>query len=403
LLVNFGVYKPRERTVPVAEADRLADASQHARRIEAVVRGRDRDSGVGEEVRRSWARCLAQYALDPAKQRLPNQVNGHELSQRRARAGLTLAIAEVEMRNLHMRLNDSFGVVLTDPDGVILSYLADPAFDREAHAWGFRAGTVWSEAEQGTNGMGTCIAARAPIIVDRQEHFLAQNTGLTCCAVPILDGTGTLIGALDLSGRVSQSSSALLALLDSAVQNVENRLLLSAAVPHYLLRFHPQAAFVSTPGEGLLTIDELGHVQGANRAAVELLSAGGRAQLCGREISSIFGFGLPELCRLAKPGVSRTRRLPTGTKIDAMMHGCVFSPQARPKVQNRHRAALDGTLDRNMLMTVERDALLALLARCDWNISLAARRLGKSRRTLHRKLRKHGLSRDSIPSLPVNE
>jgi len=358
------------------------DASQHARLIEAVVRGRNREAGVHELVRRSWARCLAEYSLDPARPRSPVQVDRYELSRRRAQAGAALAITEVEMRNLHARLNDHFGVVLTDPDGVILSYLADPAFDREARAWGFRVGAVWSEAEQGTNGMGTCIASRAPIIVDRRDHFLSQNTALTCCAVPILDGTGALVGALDVSGRVSLSRGAMLALLDIAAQNIENRLLLSAAAPHYLLRFHPHAAFVSTPGEGLLTIDEQGRVVGANRAAF-------------REISSIFGFDLSEFVRLAKTSASRPRLLPTDVQISGQLHGCAILPETRSVAPDRRHIAADCRQDRDVLIAVEREALLALLVRCNWNVSLAARRIGKSRRTLHRKLLQHGLSRDA--------
>ena len=33
----------------------------------------------------------------------------------------------------------------------------------------------------GTNGMGTCLLEHAPVIIHREQHFLARNTGLTCC------------------------------------------------------------------------------------------------------------------------------------------------------------------------------------------------------------------------------
>jgi hypothetical protein len=36
---------------------------------------------------------------------------------------------------------------------------------------------VWSERHGGTNRMGTCLAERAALIVHRDQHFLARNTG----------------------------------------------------------------------------------------------------------------------------------------------------------------------------------------------------------------------------------
>ena len=50
------------------------------------------------------------------------------------------------------------------------------------------------------------------------------------------------------------------------------------------------------------------------------------------------------------------------------------------------------TPPRSALHAAERDALLAALRECNGNVSRAAGRLGIHRITLHRKMRRHGIS-----------
>ena len=86
--------------------------------------------------------------------------------------------------------HSEYSIMLTDQDGVILSYVGDPGFSATARRSGFREGVIWSEREIGTNGMGTCLMARRPIVIHRSDHFLVQNTDLTCSAAPIFDMHG---------------------------------------------------------------------------------------------------------------------------------------------------------------------------------------------------------------------
>ena len=93
--------------------------------------------------------------------------------------------------------------------------------------------------------MGTCLATGRSVVIDRTDHFLAQNTVLTCsahrsstCAV-VARGAGYFRLLL-------QPQSHTLALVEMAAQNVENRTLLSACKDLHLARFHRCAEFVST-------------------------------------------------------------------------------------------------------------------------------------------------------------
>ena len=46
----------------------------------------------------------------------------------------------------------------------------------------------------------------------------------------------------------------------------------------------------------------------------------------------------------------------------------------------------------------EREAILAMLQQCQWNVTEASRRLGMDRGYLHRKIKRYGLARESAGS-----
>jgi len=113
---------------------------------------------VDEIVRASWNRCINTYSLDPQETRRPTMVERADLQARRERLGVVLAIARIEMEGLGKLMEHSeYSIMLTDRDGVILSYVGDPGFSAIARRCGFREGVMWSEREMGTNGMGTCL------------------------------------------------------------------------------------------------------------------------------------------------------------------------------------------------------------------------------------------------------
>jgi len=269
--------------------------------IGSLVRRHGADLPISEVVRSSWSRCVNSYALDPYERRRPNSVADADLRARRERLGVLLDIARIEMEALAKLIRHSeYSIVLTDRDGVILNCLGDTGFAATARRCGLREGVMWSEREMGTNGMGTCLTARHPVVIHRTDHFFAQNTQLTCSAAPIFDMRGELLAALDISGASANFQSHTLALVDMAAQNVENRTLLSACKDFHLVRFHNCAEFVSTPGEGVLAFDDQGLIKGANRAALKLLGERDHESLCGRPVDRILDTSLAVLMRLAE-------------------------------------------------------------------------------------------------------
>jgi len=278
-------------------------AHSHGDLIGSLIRRHGAELPITDVVRTSWNRCLNNYALDPQETRRPYSVERADLQVRRERLGVLLAIARIEMEALGKLIKHSeYSIMLTDRDGVILSYLGDTGFLATARRCGFREGVMWSEQEMGTNGMGTCLTARRPVVIHRADHFLAQNTALTCSAAPIFDMRGELLAALDISGASSNPQSHTLALVELAAQNVENRTLLSACRDFHLVRFHRCAEFVSTPGEGVLAFDDQGLVRGANRAALKLLGQRDHESVCGQRVDQVLDTSLAALMRLTGQG-----------------------------------------------------------------------------------------------------
>jgi len=285
-------------------------AHNQADLIGSLVRRHGAEVPITDIVRTSWSRCLNNFALDPQETRRPNSVERADLQARRERLGVLLSIARIEMEALGKLIKHSeYSIMLTDRDGVILTYVGDTGFSATARRCGFREGVMWSEREMGTNGMGTCLTARRPVVIHRTDHFLAQNTALTCSAAPIFDMRGELLAALDISGASANPQSHTLALVDWAAQNVENRTLLSAACKDlHLVRFHRCAEFVSTPGEGLLAFDDEGVVRGANRAALKLLGQREHDAVCGQRADRILDTSLATLLQLAAQRPVRGQR-----------------------------------------------------------------------------------------------
>jgi sigma-54 dependent transcriptional regulator, acetoin dehydrogenase operon transcriptional activator AcoR len=289
-----------------------ADRRSHVQRILDVVRpgAATLPPGLGASphatatgaslvVADSWARCLDQYGLDPAAPRRPPVLERAELDDRRERLSDLVACASPEMAALYRQLDDPVcAVVLTDTDGVILHLVAAAEFARQMSPVGLRVGAVWSEAEAGTNGMGTCLAAARPIAVHQHEHFFTRYTALSCAAVPILDPQGALAGVLDVTSRGPTPHS--LPLLDMTARMVENRWLDRRYPDAYPIHFHTHPDALFSLREGRLVADRSGRICAANRGALEQLRQGKVAAL--GSVEQLFSMPLDELIERSQRG-----------------------------------------------------------------------------------------------------
>lgn len=268
---------------------------RHADRVLDVVRRGFHEEG-NDLVTRSWSRCLNQYQLDPGRAREPVVIESAALQSRRKQHADVIECARYEMTTLYQQLADpESAVVLTDTDGVIVHMVSSPEFAAEVEPMGLHAGGMWGEAEAGTNGMGTCLAAAHPISVRREEHFFSQFTQLTCSAVPVLDPTGEIIGVLDVTSRSSLMQQHVLVLLGMTARMIENRLIDKRFSNAHPLHFHSRPEFVYTLHEGKLAVGDDGRILAANRSALFQLGLQSMDEIRTQRIDDLFQTSLEDI------------------------------------------------------------------------------------------------------------
>jgi transcriptional regulator of acetoin/glycerol metabolism len=311
----------------------------HARLVDSVIRGTSRDANAPEHVKRSWLRCVDEYGLDPESNALPAVVSSQELLSRKEQRLELVSFADAEMAHLYGQLAGSgHSIILTDGDGVLLSSYGDPSFKGAALRAGLVPGAVWTERYGGTNGMGTCLLERGPLIVHRNQHFLARNTGLTCCAAPIFDHRGELAAVLDASGESDRAQQHTLVLVNMSAQMIENRLFLHRFRDSVVVRFHSRPELVGTWSEGIIALDPAGAVAALDRNALFQLGSRQVGDLLNAPLERVFNISLPAL-------VGRSRKNPFHPlPVYEARHGGRFfavaqEPEAAPRMRGSAHAA----------------------------------------------------------------
>jgi len=231
-------------------------------------------------------------------------------------------------------------VLLAGRDGVPVDRRGAPTDDTTFESWGLWTGSLWSEEHEGTNGIGTCLVEQRALTIDRDQHFFARNTALSCTAVPIYDQNARLAGVLDVSSCRADLTDAFANLISLAVSEAVRRI----EADLFRAAFANARILLTPPTEshcgGLVAIDADDLVIGATRS--------GRLAL-----------GIPP------DGLSQP--IPAGDLLGG--------PDAA----------------REQLGNVERGVLQRALLRSHGNVSAAAKALGVSRATLHRKLNRFEL------------
>lgn len=155
--------------------------------------------GIRPMVRDSWVRCR-QYGVDP-KLLGTQHPDPERLEQLRAERRILLDTAEPFLVAAHEALADEPHVVaIADERGRILRLLPGPGLPwDDRHRSNLFEGASWHERDIGCNGVGTALALGEPVILAGPEHFQEAYVGWTCIGVPLRDGEGRIVGALDLS------------------------------------------------------------------------------------------------------------------------------------------------------------------------------------------------------------
>lgn len=289
----------------------------------------------------SWRRSAALHRLDPEERKPPNRLADYELAAARQRLEQLICAAQASLDRLYLAVGGvGCCVLLADREGVPVERRGSPSDDAVFRDWGLWTGTVWSEESEGTNGIGTCIVEQRSLTIHRDQHFFGRNTLLSCTTAPVYDHEGRLVAALDVSSCRADLTEAFVNLIAVAVGDAARRI----EAENFRMAF-PTSRIVVAPAadktsNGLLAVDADDLVIGATRSA----------------------------------------RLAFGITSDTLSS----RRPAADLIGGDH--GFDGALQ-----SAERGIVEKALIRSDGNVSAAARSLGVSRATLHRKLSKFGL------------
>ena len=322
--------------------------TRHAQHVLTATQGKAQLQGPGSDpsIARSWLRCLEDYHLDPAHAMAPTVLEHGRVLESRERLQQVLQIAGNEMTSLHQQLSGAgHAVLLTDARGVILNCVTAPSERKIFEHAGLWLGADWSEACEGTNGIGTCLVERQALTIHQDEHFRGRHTGLTCSASPVFDPHGELLAVLDVSSArqdVSrQSQFHTMALVNLSAKMIESCYFLRYFDNQWLLRFHLQAESVGLFSEGLLAFDGDGRISAVNQSALNLLGYA-RGGLLGKPVDGFFDCALDELLARASVNASASWPLRTrdGRNLFALLRGqprSVPQPVAPPQILERAR------------------------------------------------------------------
>ena len=187
---------------------------------------------------RSWKRS-AELGLDMEAKPDIGILSRQELREVQDRNETLVRAARGELEVLFSDTGTTGGIViLTDPQGVVLYSLGSGKFAGEAASVALRPGAMWNERAAGTNAIGTALAEQHAISVSGGEHFFDMHRILSCSAAPLFGPSGEIVGILDLTQSSGVPQTHTLALVNRAVEQIENRMFEDRFRGHEQMHFH---------------------------------------------------------------------------------------------------------------------------------------------------------------------
>jgi transcriptional regulator of acetoin/glycerol metabolism len=266
---------------------------RHADRVNAAIEG---NAPARSALAASWRRSSALHRLDPAEQALPRRLSESELRSSRERIEPLIHAAQASLDRLYQAVGGvGCCVLLADHEGVPVDRRGAVADDPTFRDWGLWTGAVWSEAAQGTNGIGTCIVEQRTVSIHRDQHFFTRNTDLSCTTAPIFDHEARLAAALDVSSCRADLTEAFAGLIALAAQEAARRIEAEA----FRLAFSDARVLVAPgmdkSGCGLIAVDRDDLVIGATRAARQALGLTADGLARRRRVADIIGVPVGDL------------------------------------------------------------------------------------------------------------
>ncbi len=310
-----------------------AEINRHVTRVLNAAREQSgpRHPAIPDHVTASWRRSIETYGLDPARVGRPRVLEHGAICERRDRLERLLQAARSSMSELHSRVHDSgYCVLMTDGDGATIDFRGVPSIDRDLQTFGMRAGTCWSEQDEGTGAIGIALAERVPIMVHKTQHFRAHNISMSCNAAPIFGPDDSLLAILNataFNGSDRHDSQLVHQLVARSATLIENAFFADQYKDRWMLSIGDSDSFTESRGEQLIAFEEPGLIVAANRAARDPAPRG--ESLEALDLEALFDRSGQDLIRLAHrhPGWTIPLRC---NRTGRQLYARIRAPERRP-------------------------------------------------------------------------
>jgi transcriptional regulator with PAS, ATPase and Fis domain len=237
------------------------------------------------EVYDSWQRSLA-GGLEPNtpyKQILSDL----QLNKKRMANCHLLEIAVPFMELLFEIVKGSgFVIMLSDQDGYIIKIIGDSEIINTLRRKPspLVEGACRSEKIFGTNGIGTALITKKPVLLTSYEHFHLENYGTTGVGAPLIAPDGVLLGALSMSGVRNNVHPHTLGLIVAACKAIVEQLTLEQKNEQLSVTKNQLQMIMDTLDYAVLLLNPDLTIVDVNTAAIKTLDCG-REEMLNQPIS----------------------------------------------------------------------------------------------------------------------
>ena len=340
------------------------------------------DAGLSPWITRSWQRCI-DMGLQPGQRVGFDAISVQHMRRVQEASRPLVQAAQPVLAELARTIADiRYFAILTNAEGVVVD--AHGPVDRQDRRAEVitRVGVDLSEKAVGTTAISAALTELQPVWLHRGEHFFQNNSVYSCAGAPVFGPDGLCAGMLDLTGIETAERPALKHLVRRSARSIENSWLLSTE--HALvLRLNWPGNQPGDDSDGLLTLDNDGHIVGANPTARQMLSMSPDTDGQTLHASEVFASPWENLFDAASRQAS-AQELPlwSGLRLQTQ----ALRPGTRPAAAHSAKTSERAQAMTKPLKDMQTEMIREAVQQARGNVAEAARSLGISRATVYRKL-----------------
>lgn len=175
--------------------------------------------GIRSVIERSWRRCIGEG--------LPTNPQSIAYCEVGERESALVRAARPVLERLNDHLADTRAALfLSDGTGnIVMRKAPEPHHRNQLDNVSAAEGFDFSEGSVGTNGIGTVLAERRPLLVRGTEHYNDALEPLTCAGTPIFEPfSRRILGTFALACKVDDTSPLLSAIATDVGRQIESNL-----------------------------------------------------------------------------------------------------------------------------------------------------------------------------------